>query len=161
MEELGKGRTTRGEAMWDDEEEKICTGRVIYHSLTIHLLTYPPSHMANIGYTYTLVPIFLPSGVICLTTQGFTWERICWNLKASIPTWIVSTKLNFCLSLNNILNEALPPLRSHMPSVLSGVIPLPYLTPRGLSSDSPKSLHASLANMSATSVQCQGSRRSA
>ena len=36
-----------------------------------------------------------------------------------------------------------------------------YLTRRGLSRESPRSLQASLANMSATSVQCQGSRRSA
>ena len=38
---------------------------------------------------------------------------------------------------------------------------MPDLTRRGLSRDSPRSLQASLANMSATSVQCQGSRRSA
>ncbi len=41
-----------------------------------------------------------------------------------------------------------------------GVQGRPYLTPRGLSRDKPRSLQASLANMSATSVQCQGSRRS-
>ena len=35
-----------------------------------------------------------------------------------------------------------------------------HLIPRGLSNDSPSSLQASLANISATSVQCQGSKRS-
>lgn len=105
------------------EEESIW---VIYHSLTIHLLTYLRSHLATHTLHYLLPRSFFPKGSYALPLELHLGEHllefISWY--TSTPTWIVPPSYppkRFSITLNK------PPQEPYATRSLRGYAsPLPY-----------------------------------